>query len=474
MDVNVLSLLDDALDTIEDFVSTSLISGIDFDDLIADLTDAVGDAIADVNQVVDETTSLVVNTLTNAGVDIDTVDVSSIVEDVVEFVSSLPEDATISDVLGDIVDSFDVTLPTLSDEDLLDLLSDVSDLINDIAPDLSQLSITPLLDEGVEFVGDLSESTGIIAIDGTSLSGTLTLDGSLPREFTTDLSNELDDLLGNVSDVLADMTGDVTLSDGQFTGDISLGGSQYSLSLDITEALTDTFTSLFSTAEATFPFADGILSVDIDTPLGEIDGTVDFADGDLDLNLVTPLGDVNTSIAFSDDAQFNIPSDFLPGSNDGLELDLGAGIVRFPLPGSLIDVPLNELAGEFGLSAGSGTFTLDSVAGLPIGGTSTFEVGTLASQLAVELTEDLSGELTIDAGEVVGNIVTGFGDFEVLASFDDLVLQARAVIDQTTGVLTLNDGLAAINLNTSFGTLSGEIALSMVENVLSDAANLLA
>mgnify|MGYP001798054279 CR=1 FL=1 len=391
MDVNVLSLLDDALDTIEDFVSTSLISGIDFDGLIAGLTDAVDDALSDVNQMVDETTS-----------------------------------------------------------------------------------ITPLLDEGVDFVGDLIESTGTITIDSTSLSGTLTLDGGPPREFTTDLSDELDDLLGDVSDFLADITGDVTLSNGQFTGDVSLGGSQYSLSLDITEALTDTFTSLLSIAEVTLPFADGILTVDIDTPLGEIDGTVDFADGDLDLNLVTPLGDVNTSIAFPAAAQFNIPSDFLPGNNGGLELDLGAGIVRVPVPGLPIDIPLNELAGELGLSAGLGTFTLNSVAGLPIGGTSTFEVGTLASQLAVELTEDLSGELIIDTGAVAGNIVTGFGDFEVAASFDDLFLQASAVIDQTTGALTLNDGLAAINLDTSFGTLSGAIALSTVENMLTDTTNLLA
>ncbi|MEM1254824.1 MAG: hypothetical protein AAGI69_20500 [Cyanobacteria bacterium P01_H01_bin.21] len=391
MDVNVLSLLDDALDTIEDFVSTSLISGIDFDGLIAGLTDAVEDTILDVNQMVDETTS-----------------------------------------------------------------------------------ITPLLDEGVDFVGDLIESTGTITIDSTSLSGTLTLDGAPPREFATDLSDELDDLLGDVSDFLADVTGDVTLSNGQFTGDVSLGGSRYSLSLDITEALTDTFTSLLSIAEVTLPFADGILAVDIDTPLGAIDGTVDFADGDLDLDLVTPLGDVNTSVAFPDNAQFNIPSDFLPGNNGGLELDLGAGIVRVPVSGLPIDIPLDELAGELGLSAGLGTFTLNSIAGLPIGGTSTFEVGTLASQLAVELTEDLRGELTIGAGQLAGNIVTGFGDFEVLASFDDLVLQASAVIDQITGALTLNDGLAAINLDTSFGTLSGEIALSTVEDVLTDAANLLA
>ena len=145
------------------------------------------------------------------------------------------------------------------------------------------------------------------------------------------------------------------------------------------------------------------------------------------------------------------------------------------MPGlPIIDIPLNELAGELGLSAGLGTFTLNSVAGLPIDGTSTFEVGTLASQLAVELTEDLSGELTIDTGAIAGNIVTGFGDFEVAASFDDLVEQASALIDQTTGALTLNDGLAAINLDTSFGTLSGAIALSTVENVLADAANLLA
>ena len=475
MDVNVLSLLDDALDTLGDLVSTSSISDIDFDSLIANLTDAVGDVIVDVEQVVDETTSLVVDTLTNIGVDIETVDVSGVVEDVIEFVSSLPEDATISDVLDDIVDFFDVTLPTVSDEDLLGLLNDVSDLINDIAPDLGQLSITPLLDEGVEFVGDLIESTGTITIDGTNLSGTLTLDGSPPREFTTDVSDELDDLLGDVSDFLAGITGNVTLSDGQFTGDVILGDAQYPLSIDITEALTDTFTSLLSTAEGTLPFADGVLTVDIDTALGNIDGTIDFAGGDLDLDLVTPLGNVDTSFTFPDDAQFDIPSDFLVGSDADLALDLSAGIVRVPLPGLSFDVPLDMLAGEFGLSEGLGTFTLSSVAGLPISGTSTiFEVGPLASQIAVALTDDLSGELTIDAGEVIGNIDTGFGALEVSASFDDLILQASSAINQTTGTLTLGDGLAAISLDTSFGPLAGVISLSAVENVLTDASSFLA
>ena len=90
------------------------------------------------------------------------------------------------------------------------------------------------------------------------------------------------------------------------------------------------------------------------------------------------------------------------------------------------------------------------------------------------MTEDLSGELTIAAGEVAGNLDTGFGDIEVSASFDDLILQASSVIDQTTGTLTLSDGLAAINLDTSFGPLSGAIALSAVEDVLKDASSFLA
>ena len=474
MDVNVLSLLDDALDTVETLVSTSLISGIDFDGLIAELTDVVGDVIADVEQVADEATSLVVDALANVGVDIDTLDVSGIVEDVVEFVSSLPEDANISDVLDDAVNFFEVTVPMLSDEELLDLLSDISSLINDVAPGLSQISITSLLDEAVDAVGELSESTGTITVNGTELSGTLTLLDGSPREFSTDLSDELDGLLDDVGDFLSGITGAVTLNDGQFEGNVTLGDSSYVLGLDITAALTDTLTGLLSAADVTLPFADGLLSLDIETPLGDIDGTIDFADGDLDLDLVTSLGNVDTSFRFPDDAQFNIPSDFLPGNDVGLELDLSAGVVRVPLLGSSVEIPLETLAGELGLSEGAGSLTLDSVAGLPISGTSTFEVGSLASQLAVELTEDLSGELIIDAGEVAGNIVTGFGDIAVSASFDDLILQASSVIDQTTGTLTLNDGLPAVNLETAFGPLSGAIALSPIETSLTEVSGLLA
>ncbi|NEZ61952.1 hypothetical protein D0962_04035 [Leptolyngbyaceae cyanobacterium CCMR0082] len=478
MDANVLSLFNQPLATVNDSSAdplgafVALLPNIDFDSLIADITDSVNDAIADVDQVVDSTTSLVVETLTNLGVDIETVDVSDVVEDIVNFIAELPEDATIADVLSDVVDFFEVMLPSLSDDELLGLLIDVSDLINEIAPDLSQLSITPFLEQGVDFVEDLIDSTGTITIDGPNLSGELTQDGIL-RSFTIEFSDDaFDDLLEDASDFLAGITGSASLSDGQFTGDVTIDGNDYTLSLDITEALTDSLTSLFTSAEVTLPFANGVLNVDIDTALGDFVGTIDFAGGDLDLDLTTPFGALDTSIEFPEDAQFELPGDMLAGVD--AELDWSAGVVRIPIPSTLLALPLEAFSGELSLSEGSGAFTA-GVDGLPIGDFSTtFEVGPLASQLASALTEDLRGELTIDAGEIAGNIVSDFGEFEVAAAFDDLILQASSIIDSTTGALTLQDGIASINLDTSLGQLSGAIALSAVEDVLTNASSLLA
>ncbi|ESA36044.1 hypothetical protein N836_08675 [Leptolyngbya sp. Heron Island J] len=477
MDANVLSLFnqplaianDSSADPLGAFVA--LLPNIDFDSLIADITDIVNDEIADVDQVVDSTTSLVVETLTNLGVDIETVDVSDVVEDIVNFIAELPEDATIADVLSDVVDFFEVTLPSLSDDELLELLTDVNDLISEIAPNLSQLSITPFLEQGVDFVEDLIDSTGTITIDGPNLSGELTQDG-ITRSFTIGLDDAFDDLLEDASDFLAGITGSASLSDGQFTGDVTIDGNDYALSLDITEALTDNLTSLFTSADVTLPFANGILNVDIDTALGDFVGTIDFAGGDLDLDLTTPFGDLDTSIEFPEDAQFELPDDMLSGVD--AELDLSAGVVRVPISSVLLALPLEAFSGELSLSEGLGSFTA-GFDGLPIDDFSTtFEVGPLASQLASALTEDLSGELTIDAGEIAGNIVSDFGEFEVAASFDDLILRASSVIDSTTGALTLQDGIASINLDTSLGQLSGAIALSTVEDVLTNASNLLA
>lgn len=475
MNINFSSLLDNALASLEetifldDVVSTSLLPDIDFDSLIADVTDVVNDAISDVDQVVEAVTSRVVETLGELEIESDAVDVSGIVDEVVNSIANLSDDATISDALNDIVDYFAVTVPSLSEAELQDLLTDVSNLISEIAPDLSQLSITPLLDQGVEFLDELSDSIGTITIDGTSLSGELTTDG-VTRRFTTDVSGDINRLFEDASNFLSGITGSANLNNGQFLGDVTIDGTQYDFGLNITEALTDGVTSLLSTADVTLPFADGVIVVDIDTFLGDIEGTIGFASGALDFDLLTPLGEVDTDIAFSDDAQFDVPVSF-PGLSE-VELDFAAGLLRVPILNTVIDVPLEMLSGELALTDSMATVTLDEeLLGMPI--ESSFEIGPLASEVAVALTEDLTGELTIDAGEIEGSIATNFGDFALAASFDDLVLQATSLIDQTTGALTLANGLASIGLTTPLGELSGALALSEVEGAISDASSLL-
>ncbi|MEL6131153.1 MAG: hypothetical protein AAFR30_14790, partial [Cyanobacteria bacterium J06628_4] len=116
MNINFSSLLENALASLEetisldDAVSVSLLPTIDFDSLIADVTDVVNDVISDIDQVVEAVTSRVIETLGELDIESDAVDVSSIVDEVFNFIANLSDDATISDALNDIADSFAVTL----------------------------------------------------------------------------------------------------------------------------------------------------------------------------------------------------------------------------------------------------------------------------------------------------------------------------------------------------------------------------
>ncbi|MBE9068957.1 hypothetical protein IQ260_20135 [Leptolyngbya cf. ectocarpi LEGE 11479] len=473
--MNVLSLFDNALNidlatgSIDSSASgdpllTSPLAAIDFDSLLADVTAVANGAIADVDQVVESTTELVIGTLEELNVEIDTVNVSGFIQDIVNFIADLPADATIADVLTEI------NVPFLSDEEFLDLVTDVSDLINTLAPDLSSLAITPVLEQGVELLEELSTGVGTITINGSSLSGQLTLDGAT-RTFTTDISDEVDAFLGDVSDFLSGITGRASLVDGQFTGNVLVDGARYALNLDVTAALTDSLTSFFSTAEVTLPFTNGVIAVDFETVLGDVDGTIDFAGGDLDLDLTTPFGTVDTSIEFPEDAQIDVPVALAGLSDVDLELDLAAGLLRVPLLGG-IDVSLDMFSGELGFADGMATLTVDNILPTPV--SAEFDIGPLASQVAIALTEDLQGELTIDAGMIDGSIISSLGEVDLTASVDDLILQAASVIDQTTGELTLNDGVATVNLDTPFGNLLGGLELVALADTIGNISGLLA
>ena len=121
MNINFLSRLDNALTSLEetialdDAVATSLLPTIDFDSLIASVTDEVNDAILNVDQVVESVTSRIIETVGELEIESDAVDVSGIVDGVVNFLAGLSDDVTISDALYDIADYFAVTLPSLSE-----------------------------------------------------------------------------------------------------------------------------------------------------------------------------------------------------------------------------------------------------------------------------------------------------------------------------------------------------------------------
>ncbi|MEM7066391.1 MAG: hypothetical protein AAF572_24890 [Cyanobacteria bacterium P01_B01_bin.77] len=465
--MNVLSFFDNALNL--DLVTNSSDSlpggapllespllAIDFDSLLTDVAVVASDAIADVDQAVESTTELVISTLENQNVDIDTVDVSGLIQDIINFIDALPADANIADVLSEI------DVPFLSDEDFLDLVTDVSNLISTIAPDLSELAITPLLEQGVAFLEEASTGVGTITVDGTSLSGELTLNGETST-FTTDVSDEVDDFLSDVGDFLSNITGSASLVDGQFTGNVLVDGTEYDLNLDVTTTLADSLTSFFETTDATLPFTNGVIDIDFETVFGDIDGTIDFAGGDLDLDLTTPLGSIDTSLEFPEDAQIDVPVALAGLSDIELELDLAAGVLRVPLLSGL-DISLDMFSGELGFADGVATLTVNNLLPTPV--SAEFDIGPLASQVAIALTEDLQGELTIDAGMIDGNIVSSLGEVDLTASVDDLLSQAASVIDQTTGELTLNNGIATVNLDTPLGDLIGSLQLTVLDDTI--------
>lgn len=470
--MNVFSLLNGAVEAATepsnslltgDTLLPLLLSDTDFDDLLADATELVDDAISDIGQVVESATLQIVTTLEESDVAADAVDISGLVEDLVNAIAELPEDTTIDTLLSELDIAF------LSDEQLLDLLNGVNELLDNVAPGLRQLEITPVLEQGTELLGALSNSIGTITIDGSNLSGELTLNGT-QRTFTTDTSDDVDNVLADVDDFLSDITGEVSLSDGQFIGDITLNGTQYELNFDITKALTDSLVNLF-TATTPLSFTNGVVAVDIDTALGDVDGTIDFSGGDLDFDLITPFGNVDTSIDFPANSQFNVPLEVGGLAPLNLELDFAAGVVSVPLLGGF-EIPLDSLSGEVVVADELATLTLD--AGLPVPISTSFAIGPLASVVASELIEDFNGELTFDNGVVDGTIASRFGEFPVQATSTDLVLQARSVIDQTTGMLTLGDGVAGLSLDNPFGEVFGSLAFASMEDSSSTAADFLA
>ena len=468
--MNILSPLNTTvIRGFDSVLPVSLLPDIDFDGLITETVHVVDNTMDTIDTTVDSTTELVATASAEPDAESTSVDVSEVVQEIVDFVSNLPDNTTIADALSEVSDALLTTQSFLSEEQLDALLVEVSELLSTIAPDLSQLSITPILDQGVDILSELIDSVGNLSIDGTSLSGELTVD-DLPQSFTLDLSDEIDDFVGDASDFLAGITGSANLSDGQFVGEVVVDDAPYELSLNIMDALTSSLTNLLSTADVMLPFANGAFAVDIDTFLGDIEGTIDFAGGDLDLDLATPFGAVDTSVLFPDDAQFEAPVDIFGAST--VELDFAAGVLQTSVFNTPITIPLETFSGELGLTAGMATLTLDEFfpGAAPI--ETTFEVGPLASEVAIALTEDLSGEIAIDAGEVTGTIMSGLGEFDIAASFDDLLLQASSVIDQTTGSLSLNNGLASIDLTTPFGDLAGTLVLATVDDALASMVSL--
>ena len=158
-----------------------------------------------------------------------------------------------------------------------------------------------------------------------------------------------------------------------------------------------------------------------------------------------------------------------------LELDLAAGLVRVPLGGTgstPIDLPLTLFSGT--LEVSNGEATLDISLGTLANVETTFDIGPLASQVASALVQDLSGEVTLGAGEIAGSFTSDIlGTVEFASTVDDLIAQAGAFLDQTSGVLSLDGGTANLELDSPVGFFSEDFLLSSITDLLPDSSSLL-
>lgn len=377
-------------------------------------------------------------------------------------------DFDILDDLDTFIDAADTGLEALLETPL------PSDLFDFDLPDLSTLLLTTGLTTSLladtSLVDSLLGATGSLFLDGSAISGKLTLDG-----VTTDIAVDLDTTLAELNTLLLDASGTLLLTDGQLAGDLTIDDSQYLVDIDVEGLVADSLTTLITSADFSAEFSNGVFTLDIPTGFDEnIQGTLDFAGGDLDLNITdSPFGDFERSFAFPDDSQFVIPVNDMGISE--LELDLAAGLVRVPLGGTgstPIDLPLTLFSGT--LEVSNGEATLDISLGTLANVETTFDIGPLASQVASALVQDLSGEVTLGAGEIAGSFTSDIlGTVEFASTVDDLIAQAGAFLDQTSGVLSLDGGTANLELDSPVGFFSEDFLLSSITDLLPDSSSLL-
>jgi hypothetical protein len=277
---------------------------------------------------------------------------------------------------------------------------------------------------------------------------------------------------------------------------LSLVGASGSLSGTL-----DNLINSFDTVSGTATLTDGVLTADLSTPLGPVQGSYNLVElgeialdsflgvaGILDLsggvatgtiNLGDGKGDRPGSVPFAE-LLSNTVAGFVSDFSGTIVLQNGKFLIDSPTPlGAIqgtIDFASGKLVSDLTTPFGDLDFAIDfpdtAKFDLPFGNGLNGVLNLDAGQIEVDLTALLpgpeiivplnliSGTLVVDQGTAIANLSTPFGGFRFGL---DLAAEVRETVfdflSTVSGTLAIGDGSLSANLSTDLGSFQGSLYL---------------
>lgn len=252
------------------------------------------------------------------------------------------------------------------------------------------------------------------------------------------------------------ISGTLALSGGFASGNLVVGDDEFTATnFEFANLVSGFVADLLTSLDGTVPFANGVVAIDLPTPIGDIEGTIGFGSGALAVNLNTPLLPLNFTIEFPDEAQFAFPVAQL--GTDAI-LNLATGQVEIDLipvlGGAEVVVPITALAGSVAFANGLANLSVE--AGFTTVQTQ-FNLATEVEETLLEFLSTASGTLTIGAGSLGANLQSNLGSFAGVFPASQLFSDFIATLPLYQGTIALAGGVATVDLTTPNGVLQGSL-----------------
>jgi hypothetical protein len=318
------------------------------------------------------------------------------------------------------------------------------------------------LQDGID---TLVDATGDLTITAGVLEGTLTTveDEILPIEFDTPA------VLADVGDLLAGASGELSLVNGIVNATFITGDTLYEATeFDLATFAAEGLSFLVSEVDAVFPIVDGTLLITEETPLGLVEGAIAFGSGVLDFAVDSPFGAFDLAVPFSPDAQFPFAVPTPLGTVDA-NVNFFTGNIEIPfLSGFAIEVPLASLTGDLALSDGNAALTFDTAFG---SFTTELEIDELVSDAAIDFLTGVTLDAQLLAGQL--DILATSGSEAIATSFDliDLNNQAIELVEQIDGELSLELGSLTGVISTGSELIEIEQSVEAIADLLKAPLN---